>query len=272
MAFSRRNSKFCFESYGVGVRIESNSPEVLHRAVETTRSALLGQVKEVSCESSQQVFSFLVSPDGKCTIIQNGESMVSAEPEKRFWKFFNSLVRILVAEFAKNHVFLHAGVVGWREKAIVLPGDSFFGKTTLVAELVRNGAEYYSDEYAILDHEGLVHPFARPLSMRTDGKSIVETATPISELMGVSGENPIPVGVVLFTRHFPESTPKYEFMTTGQGVVEIIAQTIAIKRNTVFAINVLKKALTGAIIVKSPRPDAGSFARTFLEFVDNTAI
>jgi hypothetical protein len=198
--------------------------------------------------------------------------MVTAEPEKRFWKFFDSLVRILIGEFAKNFVFLHAGAVGWHGKAIILPGNSFYGKTTLVAELVRNGAEYYSDEYAVLDIDGLVHPFPRPLSMRTDGESIVETPTPVEEILGRTGEVPLPVGSVLFTQYVPESQQDYEFLTTGQGIVEIIAQTIAIKRNTEFAINVLKKALSSAIIVKSPRPDAGLFARNFLEFVDNTAI
>ena len=198
--------------------------------------------------------------------------MVSAEPEMRFWKYFDSLLRILVAEFTKERIFLHAGVVGWKGKAIILPGNSFYGKTTFVAELVRSGAEYYSDEYAVLDADGLVHPFARPLSMRSSGKAIIETITPVEELMGKAGETPLPVGTVFFTQHVPESSPNYEFLTTGQGVVEIIAQTIAIKRNTEFAIKVLKKALSSAIIVKSPRPDAGSFARNFLEFVDNTAI
>jgi hypothetical protein len=50
--------------------------------------------------------------------------------------------------------------------AIVLPGRSFAGKTTLTAALLRRGAEYYSDEYAVLDHGGRVHPFARPLRVR----------------------------------------------------------------------------------------------------------
>jgi hypothetical protein len=36
----------------------------------------------------------------------------------------------------------------------VLPGRSFAGKTTLVAALVQVGAEYWSDEYPVLDAEG----------------------------------------------------------------------------------------------------------------------
>ena len=264
--------RFCFESYGVPIRIESNSPEVLRIAFSTARSALLGDVREIKCSSVQQVFSLPVSTNGECTIIQNGEPMVTAKMEMRFWKYFDSLVRILVAEFTKKYVFLHAGTVGWHGKALVLPGDSHFGKTTLVAELVRNGAEYYSDEYAVLDPQGLVHPFARPLSLRTDGTNIIETQTPVEKLNGQAGDRPLRVGMVLFTKYIPDSEPKYELLSTGRGVVEIIAQTIAIKRNTEFVINILKKAFSSAIIVKSPRPDAGLFARELLEFVDKTAI
>lgn len=272
MEHNKLDHCYCFESYGVRVRIESNSREILESAVATACSVLLGCVTEIDCESAEQVFSFPLLPSGDCSIIQNGQTMVTDKPDTLMWKYFDSLARILIAEFAKEHVFLHAGVVGWKGKAIVLPGNSFFGKSTLVADLVRNGAEYYSDEYAILDSEGLNHPFARPLTLRPAGKTFIETETPVEEINGKARHMPIPVGLVLFTRFVAESTPNYQYLTTGQGVVEIIAQTIAIKRNTEFAINVLKKALSSAIIVKSPRPDAGSFAREFLEFVDNTAI
>ena len=37
-----------------------------------------------------------------------------------------------------------------------------------MAALVRAGAEYYSDEFAPLDAGGLVHPFAKPLSIRNE--------------------------------------------------------------------------------------------------------
>src|SRR5919106_963089 len=75
-------------------------------------------------------------------------------------------LKLYVAEFARRRVFVHAGVVGWRGRAIVLPGRSGSGKTTLVAELLRAGATYYSDEFAVIDARGRVHPFAKPLSIR----------------------------------------------------------------------------------------------------------
>src|SRR6266480_317696 len=80
---------------------------------------------------------------------------------------FESHVQLTVAEHAPRRVFVHAGVVGWNGRAIVIPGLSHSGKTTLVHQLVRAGATYYSDEYAVLDERGRVHPYARPLGMRS---------------------------------------------------------------------------------------------------------
>jgi len=71
---------------------------------------------------------------------------------------FSSLERWLeffLASNAREMIFLHAGVVGWRGGAVLFPGRSFSGKSTLVHELVRAGAAYYSDEFAMLDRRGL---------------------------------------------------------------------------------------------------------------------
>ncbi len=67
-----------------------------------------------------------------------------------------SSLKLYVAEHARGQVFIHAGVVEWKGKAIVIPGRSHAGKTTLVAELLRAGATYYSDEFAVLESDGRV--------------------------------------------------------------------------------------------------------------------
>src|SRR5205085_1489540 len=72
-----------------------------------------------------------------------------------------------------KHVFIHAGVVAWRGRAIILPGRTMTGKSTLVQALVAAGARYYSDEYAVLDGRGKVLPYPRRMSLRRpDGPSI----------------------------------------------------------------------------------------------------
>src|SRR5262249_26128145 len=79
---------------------------------------------------------------------------------------FDQSLNLGIAERAPARIFVHAGVVGWRGRAIVIPGRSYSGKSTLVAALVRAGATYYSDEYAVLDSRGRVHPYPKPISLR----------------------------------------------------------------------------------------------------------
>src|SRR6059058_4219429 len=85
---------------------------------------------------------------------------------------FESHVQLTVAEFAPRCVFVHAGVVGWNNRAIVIPGLSHSGKTTLVKQLIEAGASYYSDEYAVLDEKGCVHSYPRPLGVRVPDSPI----------------------------------------------------------------------------------------------------
>lgn len=75
-------------------------------------------------------------------------------------------IRERVALHAPNHIFIHAGVVEVGGKAIVIPGHTHTGKTTLVQALLAAGCGYLSDEYAAVDADGMVHPYPRPLSVR----------------------------------------------------------------------------------------------------------
>jgi hypothetical protein len=80
--------------------------------------------------------------------------------EDRALETFESAVRLDVATWATRWVFVHAGAVGWQGKGIVIPAPSRSGKSRLVEALVRAGATYYSDEFAVLDSRGRLHPFA----------------------------------------------------------------------------------------------------------------
>jgi hypothetical protein len=63
---------------------------------------------------------------------------------------------------------VHSGAVLCGGRALLLPGKTHSGKSSLVAELLRRGATYFSDEYALIDAEGRVHPYPRPLLLRND--------------------------------------------------------------------------------------------------------
>ena len=117
---------------------------------------MVNRLTETRCDEADHVFELTSTKSGTYRFIQNGERITHGRSRWKFFKFFDSLLRVAVGEYAVDRVFLHAGVVGWRGKAIIIPADSFKGKSTLVAELVRNGATYFSDEFAVVDANGLV--------------------------------------------------------------------------------------------------------------------
>lgn len=68
-----------------------------------------------------------------------------------------------------NHYLLHAGVVSWIDKGIVICGASNMGKSTLTLNLVENGFKFLSDEVASIDLSTCeLSPFPRALGFRKD--------------------------------------------------------------------------------------------------------
>lgn len=62
--------------------------------------------------------------------------------------------------------YIHSACVVLDGEAIILPGESGVGKTTLTLKLLGAGAKYCSDELAELDG-GLVYPYPKPLYIRS---------------------------------------------------------------------------------------------------------
>jgi hypothetical protein len=164
---------------------------------------------------------------------------------------------------------MHAGAVGWKGKAIIIPGESFKGKSTLVAALVSNGAAYYSDDFAVFDGDGLLHAFPRPLAMRnSEGKFKTYELTP-EMLGGVQGSEPIPVSTILLTEYEPEAVWMPEILTAGKGVLDMVPFVLPLRHRPDFSFKVLNKITSRAIIASGRRGSADKFAKTLLDFVDN---
>lgn len=181
-------------------------------------------------------------------------------------KIFESDLQLLVADNARRRVFVHAGVVGWKSQAIVIPGMSFSGKTTLVSKLVQAGAKYYSDEYAVLDEHGRVHPFPRPLGVRRPNEfetSRIDVAT----LGGVSGSRPLPVRVIIATKYRAGASWRPRQLTHGRGVLELLANTVSARSQTRLALSTLPRAVEGAEVLKGVRGEADEVVETILKKV-----
>jgi hypothetical protein len=174
-------------------------------------------------------------------------------------------VELYVAETARRRVFVHAGVVGWRGRAIVLPRPTFTGKTTLTAALVRAGAVYYSDEYAVLDRHGRVHPYARPLGVRHDGARSPASREDAGSLGGVVGTKPLPIALVLLTTYGEGKRFRPRRLSPGRGVLELLAHTISARRQPELLLETLAHAVSGVLVLKGRRGEAEETTASILD-------
>ena len=258
------------ESYGVVIRLTSNGPEALVATLPEIRANLPGCVIADQRLDWDHEFTYIWNPGRLDAVYKNGEKV--AVRRRREWAFqlLGSQIRLTVAEFAPRHIFVHAGVVAVGGKAIVIPAKSFKGKTTLTAELVKRGAVYYSDEYAVIDPEGAIYPFPKDLSMRgiIDERTQVEMT--VEELGGIAGTEPIRAGLIVVTEYGAKYRWRPKTITSGQGFLELINHTVSIRQNTELAFKALGNLIKDAKIIKSRRGDAGSTAAAIIEIMHET--
>lgn len=257
-------------SYGVRIGISSDDTSILQRVCEhlphdwkSTTSATFDRVYSLATEKGPRRNSRRVH------VLHGGDDLELARSDDLdvVMERFESDVRIFVAEMAKHRVFVHAGVVAWKGKAIVIPGRSYSGKSTLVAELVRAGATYYSDEYAVFDSRGRVHPFAKPLELREEGE-YAQTKVSVAELGGHSGTKPLPVGLVLMTQFKSGARWRPRKLTSGKGVLEILFNTVSARRNPERAMATLQLVTAQAEVLKGVRGDVAEAVPSILDRVE----
>lgn len=183
---------------------------------------------------------------------------------------FTTHLRAAFAEFSRKKLFVHAGAVGWHGAAIIFPGKSRAGKSSLIAELAKAGASYFSDEFAVLDDKGRVHPFAKPLSLR-DPQTSRQCETAVESLGGVAARKPLPVAMVVMTQYRDGACWKPETLSPGEGALEIMAHTIAARRWPALALSVIGTVADQATIIRSERGDARELARKILTARDDEA-
>ncbi len=175
-----------------------------------------------------------------------------------------------VAAHAPDRISVHAGAVVHRGRAIVIPGASLSGKTTLVAALVRAGALYFSDEFAFLDEDGLVHPYPRPLSVKGDG--VDDIKLPVERVGGVKGTKPAPIGVLALTSYRPGADWKPQLRSRGRGVVGLLSNAPSATDRPGQALAVTRRAVEPAIVLESERSAADVAAAALMEVLETESV
>jgi hypothetical protein len=209
---------------------------------------------------SMRRFAFLYGDTQQLTRTANPEDLYEAlEADMDFY----------LAQATRQRLFVHAGVVAWKGRAIVIPGRSQSGKTTLVKAFLQAGASFYSDEYAVFDLRGRVHPYPRRLSVRVDGSD--QTSRLSAESLGsATGAESLPVGLLTLTRYKAGAQWKPKALSPGQGTLGLLANALAARRQPERALATLGRVVRRVPILAGARGEAAETVASILRIVEGS--
>jgi len=250
-----------FEAFGVAVTLRASSEELLARA-EAFMPPGWRPVQEDKCE---YVVGIIAEEEGGYSVYTGTVRAGEAQGLELSLVVLEGQVRGLVALHAPRLTFVHAGVVAHEGRAIVIPGHSFAGKSTLTAALVAEGALYYSDEYTVLDDEGLVHPYPKPVSLRRE--NAMQADHTIESLGGTAGVDPVPIGLAAVTYYEPGARWEPRQLGAGESALALLSHTVIARTRPDQALAAIRRAMENAVALEGPRGEADETARMLLSSV-----
>jgi hypothetical protein len=254
------------EACGVRVRISTDTESLRPMLEELLPPGWVDHpLDEYPADPEREVPHFtLITQDGLEYLLMRDEAVLARADLNIALHVFDAQLRAYIALHSPDRVFVHAGVVGHLGRAIVIPGRSFSGKTTLVAELVKAGATYYSDEYAVLDENGLVHPYPKPLSIR--GDQVLGTRHGVESLGGTAGTEPLRLGLVVLAHYRPDAVWEPETLTSGETVLALLSNTVPAQERPEETMHALRQAVdgSGAVALSGDRGEASEMVEQLL--------
>ena len=163
---------------------------------------------------------------------------------------------------------VHGGAVAHGGRAIILPAPTGAGKSTLVAELVRRGAAYLSDEYALIDVDGRVHPYPRPLLLRDESGADLPPRL-AAELGGTVAHEPMRASLIMGVRHVPDAALIPKATSQAEGVVLLLRNTPQALADQPWILTPLARAVEGAACYVGLRGEASEAATEILRLASS---
>ena len=248
------------DAYGCSVVIDLPS-----RLVPLLLAALPpGYRRGLSDSAAQRGWRVSSAPDGSLQAFADGGVLVTHPDVAFVLEAVLSDIQLWVAEHSPERVFVHAGCVAFEGRALVLPGRTMTGKSTLVSALVGAGATYLSDEYALMDDDGFVWPYARPLSLRSGSQPRMQPLE-VSDVVAVPPQGRLPVGMICALRYDPAAGWAVDELSQGEAVLSLIDNSVAARGRPEAVLSSLVAATEDVVAIKGTRDRAEVAAQRLLE-------
>ena len=107
------------------------------------------------------------------------QTLFEPAPKNLGVPMLESAINWCIGNRIARYLLIHAAAVEREGRAVVLPGASGVGKSTLTTALVANGWRLLSDEVTIIDPTGgLLRPHPRPISLKNETIDLIADRYP----------------------------------------------------------------------------------------------
>src|SRR5262245_1593179 len=251
--------QIAFDAFGVESRICVDSPDLLPRIERFVPPG----ARMLSPAPAQHAHGLIQEEYGSYSVYHGTTRVSQGERLEISLIVLEGQARGHVAMNSPDMTFVHAGAVAHNGRAIIFPGPSVSWKTTPAAALVRAGATYYSDEFAVLDGDGFVHPYAKPLSLRPDPPT-EEVDYDVEELGGTAGVEPLPLGLAVITNYHPGAEWEPQPMAKGAAALALFSNSVHGREAPAVAMRAVTRAIENAIVLEGERGEADSITQDLL--------
>jgi len=261
-----------FEAFGVRVGIRTNH----ERALMMVLPLLPPGWKPARTPQVEYLYSLILGDERGGRRIRRYHLVYSGVTRlARTWdlqealRLFELDLHFYIAEAARAFIFVHAGVVGWRGRALLLPGGRGTGKSRLVAALLRAGASYLSDRFAVLDSRGRVHPYPVPLELASAAAE-KPTKYLAEDLGGKTARRALPVGLILFTHYRAGARWRPRELSPGEASLELLRHVFSTAWVPARVLRTLGALAERVRALKSARGEAEDVVPELLSLVEES--
>jgi hypothetical protein len=174
------------------------------------------------------------------------------------WHRVESELALFTAEHLSRGVAVHAAVIVHEGRALVVPGASHAGKSTLCVAAAAAGLAVLSDEYAIVDPgSGMVAGWPRPVRVRRPDGTLERLD------LAVQSE-PLVVGLVALVGYVPGAGNDWDRIPAGEVTVGLMANTVCAQSRPDASLDAALAIARAAKAVGGRRGDAAEALRALL--------
>jgi hypothetical protein len=255
---------YCFQvdAFGCALQVSSSCAQgqtILERCVfpSLPRACSWAETPGLSIGIEQEGEGFRLNAEG--VTVASAERAADLVPDL-IRLIDESVLRSLCGLYA-----VHAGVVQLDDQAVLLPGMTHAGKSSLVAALLERGATYFSDEYALIDAQGRIHPYPRPLLVRN---GMPQQEAKLAEEYGApTGTAAARLGWILALAWQPSEGWRVHPVPQSAGVLLLLQNTPHVLAEVPELVAIFQNAAAGAQCRQGYRGDAAEAAEEILRLV-----